>query len=118
MQDRQFKSVRGAKLTEQQQRRIREGQAWVEASKSRLQREARPRKHELDALIAALRQLKAERERRGLSLADVAARSGIDKSRLSKLENDPYPNMTFLTLMRIAEAIGVKLTIGINHDAA
>ena len=48
-----------------------------------------------------------------MSLSDVATKSGIDKSRLSKLESDPHPNPTLNTLARIAEAIGVKLAIRI-----
>ena len=53
-------------------------------------------------------------EARGLSLADVAERSGIDKSRLSKLENDPRANPTLATLTRIASAMGVKLSIHVD----
>ena len=56
--------------------------------------------------------LRREREARGLSLADVAERSRIDKSRLSKLEKAAYPNPTLDTLAPIARAIGVRLTIG------
>ncbi len=118
MSKREFKSVRGAKLTQEQRRRVREGRAWVEANMPRLQQEAQRRKGELDVLVATLGRLKAERERRGLSLGDVASRSGIDKSRLSKLENAPHPNPTFRTLMRIADAIGVRLTIGVEENAA
>jgi len=43
-------------------------------------------------------ELKAERERQDLSLAEVAARSGMDKGRLSRLENDPHPNVTLQTV--------------------
>jgi len=75
---------------------------------------ARARKSELDELHHAAQLLKQAREAAGLSLSDVATRSGIDKSRLSKLENDPHPNPTLNTLARLAHAIGVKLSIRIT----
>jgi len=63
----------------------------------------------------AVRLLKEARQAAGLSLADVAARSGIDRSRLSKLENDPHGNPTVTTLARIADAVGVRLAIRVVH---
>ena len=54
----------------------------------------------------AMRDLKRERERLGLSLADVAARSGIDKAALSRLENGQLTNPTIATLARYADALG------------
>jgi DNA-binding XRE family transcriptional regulator len=61
-------------------------------------------------LRAAMSELKRQREAAGLSLADVAERSGIDKSALSGLENGIQDNPTIETLMRYAAAIGKKLT--------
>jgi ribosome-binding protein aMBF1 (putative translation factor) len=106
------------KLTEQQRRRHADMRRQVTREKKQISREAQEHKAERDALMQAFRLLKDERERRGLSLSEVSARSGIDKSYLSKLENDPFPNATLGTLMRIAEAIGVELTIGITRPAA
>jgi DNA-binding phage protein len=112
-----FKSVRG-KLTNEQKKSVRQGRQWVEENRPRLTDQALVRKRELDALIEAMRMLKRERESRGLSLATISRRSGVDKSNLSKLENDPYPNPTLDTLIRIADAIGVRLTIAIADKAA
>ena len=50
-------------------------------------------------LIAALR---AERERQGLSLADLAERAGMDRSGVHKLEIGLNRNPTFTTLSRYA----------------
>lgn len=61
------------------------------------------------SLMAALVELKKAREAAGLSLADVAERSGIDKAALSRLENGIHDNPTVDTLMRYATAIGKKL---------
>ena len=60
--------------------------------------------------MAALNELKKNREASGLSLADVAERSGIDKAALSRLENGVHDNPTVETLMRYATAIGKRLT--------
>ena len=61
-------------------------------------------------LRQALIALKKAREAAGLSLADVAERSGIDKAALSRLENSVHDNPTVETLMRYAAAVGKKLT--------
>jgi transcriptional regulator with XRE-family HTH domain len=55
-----------------------------------------------------------KRKARGPSLGDVAERSGIDKSRLSKLENDPRSNQTLATLILTASAMGVKRSIHVD----
>lgn len=101
-------------LSEDERERHRRIRAQVERERPVLDARAKAKKSELDSLRHALRLLKHERETRGLSLAEVAERSGIDKSRLSKLENASHPNPTLDTLSRIASAIGVKLTIGME----
>jgi transcriptional regulator with XRE-family HTH domain len=53
--------------------------------------------------------LKTAREQQGLSLADVAERSGIDKAALSRLETGAQTNPTIDTLWRYAYAIGKDL---------
>jgi DNA-binding XRE family transcriptional regulator len=55
-------------------------------------------------------ELKKAREAAGLSLAEVAERSGIDKAALSRLENGVHDNPTVETLMRYAAAVGKKLS--------
>jgi DNA-binding XRE family transcriptional regulator len=60
-------------------------------------------------LLQALHELKAVREQAGLSLADVAERSGIDKAALSRLENGIQANPTVETLLRYAAAVGKRL---------
>jgi len=46
--------------------------------------------------------LKTERERQGLTLADLSERTGIDQAALSKLENGKNGNLTLETLYHIA----------------
>jgi len=56
----------------------------------------------------ALQCLKRERERSGLSIGDVAERSGLDRAVVSRLENGKQDNPTVATLMRYAAAIGKR----------
>lgn len=67
----------------------------------------------LDQLQELLTQLKAAREAKGLSLADVTERTGMDRSALSKLESGQRPNPTIETLARYAEAVGKRLVVSL-----
>jgi DNA-binding XRE family transcriptional regulator len=58
--------------------------------------------------------LRQRREQAGLSLADVAERSGIDKASLSRLENGWYANPTVNTLARYARALGKRLVLDLE----
>lgn len=70
------------------------------------------------SLMAALHDLKKARETAGLSLADVAERSGIDKAALSRLENGVHDNPTVETLMRYAAALGKRLSWTLQDEPA
>jgi DNA-binding XRE family transcriptional regulator len=67
----------------------------------------------LDGLQELLLQLKAAREAKGMSLADVTELTGMDRSALSKLETGQRPNPTVETLVRYAEAVGKRLVISL-----
>jgi DNA-binding XRE family transcriptional regulator len=66
-----------------------------------------------DQLQELLAQLKAAREAKGLSLADLTERTGMDRSALSKLETGQRPNPTLETLVRYAEAVGKQLVVSL-----
>ncbi len=55
--------------------------------------------------------LRAERERQGLSLADLNERTGIDRGALSRLENNEDANPTVNTLERYAAAVGKHMVV-------
>src|SRR5258708_2159610 len=57
-----------------------------------------------DQLQELLRQLKAARDAKGLSLAALTELTGMDRSALSKLETGQRANPTVETLARYAEA--------------
>ncbi len=65
----------------------------------------------LDELELLFEQLKAAREAKGLSLADVMRLTSMDRSALSKLETGQRPNPTVDTLVRYAEAVGKRLVV-------
>jgi DNA-binding phage protein len=58
-----------------------------------------------DYLSHLVSHLRRERQRRGLSLADLAKGSGLDRGMLCKLENGRIANPTFHTLWRYAMAL-------------
>jgi len=71
-------------------------------------------------LSEALAAIKSARQAQGVSLAELSRRTGVSKSSLSRLENDPNANPTVTTLMRLAEALGQQITIQLtpSKDAA
>ena len=61
-------------------------------------------------VTGALLTLKAVREAAGVSLTDLAAKAGMQKSTLSRLENGDR-NPTVRTLERVAAALGKRLVV-------
>lgn len=107
-----------ADATPEERRRYKAAVEQVERDKAGILAEARRAKARAEMLRSVLHDLKAERERQGLSLADVSARSGIDKGALSRLENAANANPKLDTLTRYADALGVKLRISVADKAA
>ena len=68
----------------------------------------------LDQFGELLKQLKAARQARGLSLAKLTELTGMDRSALSKLEAGQRPNPTIETLVRYAEAVGKHLVVSLT----
>jgi len=57
-------------------------------------------------IIANLRE---EARSRGLTISEIARRSGIGRSRVSEILNGRRLNATFRTLARLADAIGIDI---------
>ncbi len=106
-------------LTAVEQKRLELARRDVESNKSKILAEGKIRKQVWEAMRRdaqrAIAELTAERERLGLSLADVEARSGLKRSALSRLENDPTANPTMLTIQRYASALGMSVATKIQH---
>ncbi len=90
-------------------RKIRE---MIAAEIPEIKQEARAiRQGRRAKLQEAIGLLKAERELRGLSLADIGEKTGLSKSAISKLENNQDANPTVNTLLKYAEALGMTLSV-------
>jgi DNA-binding XRE family transcriptional regulator len=74
-------------------------------------RDEGPRDRPFGELLAALR---SERERQGLSLADIAQRSGMDRAAIHKLEIGLNKNPTWTTVARYADALGKRIEVAIK----
>jgi transcriptional regulator with XRE-family HTH domain len=63
------------------------------------------------AILSLLARFKAVRESKGLTLAEVAERMGIDPPALSRLETGKVLNPTLATLHKWAQALDQKLAM-------
>jgi predicted transcriptional regulator len=57
--------------------------------------------------------LKALREQQGLSITDLAERTGMDRAMISRLENGQINNPTLATMTRYAKALGKKVVVSL-----
>jgi DNA-binding phage protein len=71
-----------------------------------------------EAILKTLGALQVARQSRGLSLTEIARRSGIDPASLSRLEAGKNPNPTFETLSRYAAALGLRLDLSLVEIAS
>ena len=110
MPKRKIHSVNEA-LTDEKRVRHRVIREQVEQEKVELIAHGRRAKARHARLREAVAALKTTREALGLSLADIKAYTGIEKSNLSRLENDPLANPTIDTICRYAEAVGKEIVI-------
>lgn len=65
---------------------------------------------ELRKTFAALR---AVREQQGLSISDMAERTGMDRAMISRLENGQVDNPTVATMTRYAKALGKRVVVSL-----
>jgi len=73
---------------------------------------------ELMFIHQVMASLKRERQRQGLTLAELSERSGIDQAALSKLETGSNGNPTLETLYRIALALGKEIVCVLRDPPA
>jgi predicted transcriptional regulator len=108
--------TRNRRLTDEEAQRYQRLREQIAGELPDIRRRAQGAKPRI-RLKQVLKTLKEERQKQGLSLADVNARSGIDRGTLSKLENDEDPNVTMNTLMRYAEAVGKVILVHLEDVA-
>ena len=103
------------KATDEERKRHAKVREQIKEELPDIKRRARQRlaliKKEGTPLRQVLAALRAERERQGLSLADINERTGIDRAALSRLENNEDANPTLTTLERYAAAVGKQMVV-------
>ena len=104
-------------LTAEQKKTIQAIRQHVEQERPELVAEGQrvAQAHEIVSvqLRGAFALLKAVRKSAGVTLAALAGKTGISKGALSRLENDPAPNVTITTIQRVASALGHDLHISV-----
>lgn len=103
--------ARHAKIREQITDELPEIRKRAKERLALLKREGTPLRQVLSAL-------RAERERQGLTLADISERTGIDRAALSRLENNEDANPTLSTLDRYAEAVGKQMVVLLSESTS
>lgn len=91
---------------------LEEERAAMEANKA-LGRELLRERRDLSATVS---ELKAIREQLGISLTELAERTGMTVGNLSRLENMDGSNPTVETLRRYARALGHRIEIAVVAD--
>jgi DNA-binding XRE family transcriptional regulator len=107
------RTIRDRRLTPDEAAKYRQVREQVERELPELVARHQERMTTLESLETLFPQLKAAREARGLSLSELTALTGIDRSALSKLESGQRPNPTLHTLVRYADAVGKQLVVAL-----
>lgn len=68
--------------------------------------------------VACRERLRPLREAAGLTLSDMAARTGMDRAAIQKLESGVHTNPTISTINRYLHALGKRLVVSIVDEAA
>lgn len=110
--------VRDRRLTEEEAAHYRRVREHLAAELPDLIARHAERAGAYQQLDELLRQLKAAREAKGLSLADVTALTGMDRSAISRLESGQRSNPTIETLVRYADAVGKRIVLSLDDQAS
>jgi DNA-binding XRE family transcriptional regulator len=106
--------IRDRRLTPKEAARLRKIREGIAEELPDLVARHHDRQAAFDQLTGLLKQLKAAREQRGLSLSDLTELTGMDRSALSKLETGQRSNPTLDTLVRYAEAVDKRIVVSLT----
>jgi DNA-binding phage protein len=101
------------KVSAAERARLEAMHVQLEAERPEIEAEARAVFDRMEAIEHVVRELKAARIRKGISLSQVEAASGLGRSAVCRLENAADPNPTLETLLTYAQAIGVELRVAV-----
>lgn len=96
-------------LTPAERRRLATLRKKIDAERSDLVARGRQHKRASEAARALIAELKAARTRQAISLAGIKQRTGMSRESVCALENTEHPNPTLVTLLRYADAVGVRI---------
>jgi len=69
-----------------------------------------------DILAHLARNLKYYRAKSALTQAELAQKSGVNRSHLASLETDALPNVSVKTVEKLANALGVTVFDLLKHE--
>jgi DNA-binding XRE family transcriptional regulator len=105
--------IRDRHLTPEEAERYRSLRQQLDAERPEIVARHQQRMASLDQLESLFTQLKEAREAQGLSLAELAQRTGANPAALTKLETEQKADPTVETLVRYAEALGKRLVVSL-----
>lgn len=98
-------------LTEKETSKLKAARKAAEQDKAAILAKGQKHKRASDAARQLIARLRDERERAGISLADVKDKTGISREAICALENKEHPNPTVRTLWQYADALGLTVEI-------
>jgi len=108
---------RGRRLSPEEAAKYRRVREQIREELPEIQARGRQLLSMASSAARIFQELKAIRESKGLSLADVGELSGMDRSFISKLETGVYTNFTFQTLERYARSLGKHVEVSLVNAA-
>lgn len=108
--------IRDRRLTAEEAAKYRTVREQVAGELPELVARHAHRKASLDKVEDVLKRLKAAREQKGISLLDLSERTGMDRSELSDLESGERANPTVASLVRYADAVGMRLEVSLTES--
>lgn len=109
-------TLRRAENALKKRRRAQRGTRAADDGRLAQARADYPPSRPLSEMVAVCLKLRSTRQRKQLTLGDIAQRTGMDAGTISRLENGRLPNPTLSTLQRYAAAIGMRLALEV-HEA-
>ncbi len=104
---------RGRKLTPQEAARYRQLRADIAREQPAIDAQIRAELAEQREWAAVFVELKQVRQSLGLSLEDIEARTGIDRSTVARLETGQPANFTLDMVRKYAQAVGKRALVTI-----
>lgn len=105
-------------LTPAQREAMASAEAEVERERKWIEAKSKELKHQHDAQVQRIATLlRTSREEAGLSLTELAERTGMTRQAISRIESGENHNPTMSTIVRLAEALNKQWVIDLQDVA-